>query len=328
MGIEWKLPERLQKTDGSTRRIGVEIELQGIEISRLAEITADVLGGTAERVSLAEYTIDIAQLGEFRVEVDFALLKELALEREKRTGDEGLMDFAVEMLGSASALLVPCEIVTPPIPMDSVGEPMEALVERLRSAGAKGTRDSVLYAFGVHLNIEPPEMDAETVRAYLRSFVLLYDWIVDEGQIDPTRRISPYIKPYADAYDVLIANPDYSADWPQLIADYLEHNPTRDRAMDMLPMFSEVDESRVRNTVDDPLIKPRPAFHYRLPNCCVDEPEWSIALPWQRWMRVEQLAGDGETLEDCMRAFIADRSRMLWKVDRRWIRDVTKWLND
>ena len=330
MHDDWKLPEALEKADGSPRRVGIEIEMQGIDIADLADLTAEVLGGTVERVSSAEYNVKVQDTGEFRVEVDFALLKELASDREENIekGGAGLMDFAVDLLGGASAMLVPCEIVTPPIPMPSIPEPLDALVQRLRAEGAKGTRQSMLYAFGVHLNVEPPDLDADTVLAYLRAFVCLYDWIVEDSDVDLTRQISPYIRPYSRDYDLLVSDRDYDPDWPQFIDDYLEHNPTRDRALDMLPLFAHVDAQRVKAVVDDPLIKARPAFHYRLANCCIDEDGWSVARPWNRWAQIEQLAADRDRLAACLQAFATDRERALRSLDKRWAQEVSRWLAD
>lgn len=330
MGDAWKLPDTLEKADGAARRVGIEIELQGLDIADLADLTAEVLGGSVERVSSAEYNVDVPDVGEFRVEVDFALLKELASEREENVekGSAGLMDFAVDLLGGASAMLVPCEIVTPPIPMRSMAAPMDDLVERLRAAGGKGTRLSVLYAFGVHLNVEPPDLEADTVLAYLRAFVSLYDWIVVNSDVDLTRQISPYIRPYPRDYDLLIANPDYGPSWANLIDDYLEHNPTRDRALDMLPLFAHNDAERVKAAVDDPLVKARPAFHYRLANSCIDEDGWSVARPWNRWVQIERLASDRDKLAACLQAFAEDRGRALRTLDKRWADEVMQWLVD
>jgi hypothetical protein len=330
MAHRWKLPGAIGKTDGDPRRVGIEIELQGIDVAELAELTADVLAGTVERVSSAEYDVEAPDIGEFRVEVDFALLKQLASDRELRADEDGagLLDLAVDLLGDASTTLVPCEIVTPPMAMQSMAAPMDKLVERLRAAGAKGTRQSMLYAFGVHLNVEPPNLDVGTTLAYLRAFVCLYDWIVEDGDVDLTRQITPYIRRYEQGYDLLVANPEYSPDWSQLIDDYLEYNPTRDRALDMLPLFAHVDGERVAARVDDPLIKARPAFHYRLANSCIDEDGWSIALPWNRWMQIEYLAGDRDRLADCLRAFAEDRERMLHNLDNRWAKEVRQWLVD
>ena len=330
MAADWLLPERIETAEGRPRRVGIEIELAGIDVSELATLTGDTLGGDVERVSAVEFNVAVPEFGDFRVEVDFKLLKDLARSREERidTDEEGLADYAVDLLGDASAILVPCEIVTPPLPMPRMTEPMDQLVENLRNAGAKGTRQSVLYAFGVHLNVEPPDLEADTVLRYLRAFVCLYDWIVEDGEVDASRQLSPYIRRYDKDYELLVANPEYAPEWPQLIDDYLEHNPTRDRALDMLPMFAEIDEARVRAVVDDPLIKARPAFHYRLANSCIDEDDWSIALPWNRWMRIERLAADADALNACALAFAADRERMLRGLDKRWSEDVKEWLLD
>lgn len=330
MAADWLLPDRIEKADGGPRRVGVELELSGIAVDELASLTAETLGGTVERVSSVEFNVAVPRFDDFRVEVDLKLLKDLAREREARIdeGDKSLMDFAVDLLDGASAILVPCEIVTPPLPIRELAEPLDLLVQRLREAGAEGTQRSFLYAFGVHLNVEPPDLEASTIVDYLRAFVCLYDWIVHEGEVDASRQMSPFIRRYDKAYELLVADPDYKPGWSQLIDDYLAHNPTRDRAMDMLPMFAAIDEARVRNVVDDPLIKARPAFHYRLANSCVDEDEWSIAAPWNHWMRIERLALDPDALSTCGIAFAEDRGRVLRGVDKRWLHEVRQWLLD
>ena len=325
---QWLMPEAECKADGTPRRVGIEIELSGIDVESLATLTADTLGGELERVSSAEFDVAVPDHGDYRVEVDFKLLKDLAREQESSLDENAIMNLGIEALGEASSLVVPCEIVSPPIPVHELAEPMDALVDALREAGARGTRRSFVYAFGVHLNIEPPDMQAETIAAYLQAFVCLYDWILDEGQVDLSRRMTPYIDPYPKDYDLLITGADYRPDWPSLISDYLSHNPTRDRAMDMLPMFASVDEERVRDATDDPLIKARPAFHYRLANSCVDEDGWSIAHPWNRWMQVERLAADRERLALVCAAFRTERQRILQKIDKRWVSKVKAWLDD
>jgi len=328
MSQSWDMPELLKKPDGEPRQVGIEIEFQGIEIGALAELVASTLGASLERVSSAEFNAVVDDVGSYRIEVDFALLKELALQREQRTDSDSLRDLAVELLDSASAGLVPCEVVTPPLPMRTVAEPMDALTEALRDAGAIGTHGSMLYAFGVHLNVEPPTLDADTVLRYLRAFVCLYDWIVAEDAVDLTRQLSPYIRPFGRDYDLLVADPDYAPTFETMIDDYLAHNPTRDRALDMLPLFSHIDESRVQRIVDDPLVNARPAFHYRLSNCCIDEPHWSIAKPWNLWVVLERLANDTERLNDVATAFIADRDRMMRAFDNRWVDALRERLKD
>lgn len=306
------------RADGRERLVGVEIELQGVAVEEIADITADVVGGDVRHESQVEFHIDTPD-GDYRVEVDFLLLQRLAQEK-------GDADAVVDLLGKLSAALVPCEIVTPPLPMRRLPENLDALVERLRAAGAAGTRQSVFYAFGVHLNVEPPTLDADTITRYLRAFICLYDYIVHDGRTDLSRRITPFIDRYPRDYELLVADPGYAPDSDALIEDYLRYNPTRDRALDLLPILSELDETAVQAVVDDPLVKKRPAFHYRLANSCIDEPGWSIASPWNRWVWIDELANDEQALSDCAGAYTEDRRRLLRGFDQQWLEKVQQWL--
>ena len=100
-----------------------------------------------------------------------------------------------------------------------------------------------------------------------------------------------------------------------------ERHDYRERGAGVDQPFHEIGE-----VVDDDLIKPRPAFHYRLANCCVDDPDWSIAEPWRRWLKIEALALDRERLVDCCNAFLKDRQRTLGRFDNQWREEVQQWL--
>jgi hypothetical protein len=120
---------------------------------------------------------------------------------------------------------------------------------------------------------------------------------MERTAVDFTRRISPYINPFPAAYARLVLAPDYPADAGRLIDDYIAHNPTRNRPLDMLPVLAHLDERRVMERVEDPhLVKGRPAFHYRLPNCMVNEPGWTLAREWNAWVDVERLAADPDRI--------------------------------
>ena len=107
---------------------------------------------------------------------------------------------------------------------------------------------------------------------------------------------------------------------------YLEHNATRNRALDLLPLLAEMDEARVRARVNDPLIKPRPAYHYRLPNCSIERTTWSLAEAWNLWVVVEQVAESGAELDELGRHF-RDAHRPLLGVSRSgWVEHVEGWL--
>lgn len=324
----WSMPATTTKSDGSPRRVGVEFELQGIPVDMLARLVALTLRGDIETVSKAEYLVHVPEQGSYRVEVDYAQLKKRAREmHETADGDESALDkLTVDAMATVSSAIVPCEVVAPPLPMEGLSKPLQTLTDAIRDAGGKGTSHSFLFAFGLHLNVEPPDLEAETIAAYMKAFVCLFDWIVWQGEVDWARRITPYIKRYPLDYDLKLIDPDYWPDRDTLLVDYLGSNATRNRALDMLPLFSDLNPAAVQIAVDDDLVKPRPAFHYRLANCAIDDPDWSIADPWGRWLQIEQLANDRDALNECCTAYRADRDRLLHRVDNTWRETVTNWL--
>ena len=324
----WPMPAITTKPDGTARQVGVEFEFQGIAVDMLARIIALTLRGEVETVSEAEYLVHVPEQGTYRVEVDFALLKERAKEKQRAgNSDEALVEnLATDALSAVSSLVVPCEVVSPPLPMLEFSKPMQTLTDAIRDAGGKGTGHSLFYAFGLHLNVEPPDTDAATITAYMKAFACLYDWIVWQGDVDWARRITPYIQRYSADYDLQLCDPEYWPDVDTLLADYLHANPTRNRAMDMLPLFSELNSAVVATAVDDDLVKARPAFHYRLANCAIDDPNWSISEPWGRWLQIEHLASDRDALNECCEAYCQIRDQMLHRFDTSWREKVSKWL--
>lgn len=325
---QWPMPETKVKEDGSPRQVGVEFELQGIAVDMLARLTALTLRGDVETVSEAEYLICVPEQGNYRVEVDYALLKQMARERqEANDNDQTLLEeLATDALSAVSSVIVPCEVVSPPLPIEGFAQPMQSLTDAIRDAGGKGTGHSLFYAFGLHLNVEPPDTGAQTIAAYMKAFTCLYDWIVWQGEVDWVRRMTPYIKRYPAEYDLKLTDPEYWPDMDTLIVDYLASNASRNRALDMLPMFAEINPAAVRLAVDDDLIKPRPAFHYRLANCAVDEPDWSVAEPWSRWLQIEHLANDRDALAACCEEYRSHREGLLQRVDDGWHETTVKWI--
>lgn len=320
------MPATTHKPDDKPRQVGIEIELQGIPVDQLARLVKDTLGGSVRELSRSEYEVDVPDQGTYRIEVDYALLKDMAKQEAENPEDDSSRTLAIDALDAVSALLVPCEIVSPPLAMHTIGEPMDAIVNAVRDAGANGTRKSLVYAFGVHLNVEPRDMQAATVLSYMQAFVCLFDWLVWAGKVDMSRRVTPYINSFPRDYQSLIIAPDYQPDFAGLIADYLQFNATRNRALDMLPLFSSVDEKTISTTVDDDRVNARPAFHYRLANSCVDEPGWSIAEPWGRWVKIEQLAADEEQLATLCGEMLADSERVLHPLDSQWRERVQRWV--
>ena len=321
------LPPWQHTASGDDRRIGVELEFSGIGIETITRLLKQHLGGSIEPISQYEYELQDTDFGTFRVELDFDYLKRAG--REQRDVDDSfdLDRIPDELLGLIARRVVPFEVVTPPIPLPALPE-LQAVITSLREQGALGTRRSPIYAFGLHMNPELPDSKASTLLAYLQAFVCLFPWLLKRSEVDWSRRIAPYIDKFGSDYVRHIVAADYAPDRETLIDDYLEFNPTRNRALDMLPAFANVDEKRVRDVVDSNLIKPRPALHYRLPNCLIDEDGWNLDTPWQHWLQVEHLAANDDTRHDMMAAFLDHLDDPISKLLDDWTKRTESWLVD
>lgn len=281
----WPAPPRKAKPDGSARRVGVEIEFAAIPVQSAADAICETLGGEVRYDTPHHATVSGTRLGEFGVEVDTRFAKQ-AIENEQLAA---VRDKLIEI----AQAVVPVEIVGPPLAW-SDSAPLDDLVASLRRRGAEGTREGLLYAFGVQLNIEPPDMRVETLVATLQAFCLLRDWLRLEIEVDGLRRLAAFESPYPSSYCARILRADYAPDETGLIDDYLRFNPARDRELDCLPILATLDEARTRRGAPDQKINARPAWHYRLPNADFSDPQWSIGLEWSRWLRIERLAEDHE----------------------------------
>jgi hypothetical protein len=292
----FQLPPVVHNSRGEVRRAGFELEYAGLSIGPSARIIQETLGGHVTDLSTFNQRVQ-TPLGEFSVEIDTSFLKDKQYEKPLRAlgfdPDKNDVTWLEKFLLEAASTVVPIEISAPAIRIDHL-DPLDDLRARLNRAGAKGTRASLFYAFGMHINpeIADPNNPA-TYRDHLRAVILLMPWLREAGQIDLTRRMTPYINPFPSDYARLILQPNYEPDIARLIDDYLNHNPTRNRPLDLTPAFALIDRDRLVQHVEEMhLVKPRPTFHYRLPNCMIDEPGWTLASEWNRWVVIERLAKD------------------------------------
>ena len=304
---EFVLPPLVHNARGEVRKAGFELEYSGVDITQSAAIVRKVFGGEHLVESTFGHKVR-TRYGDFQVEIDTAFLKDKEYERALRAvgvdPDAINARWIEEALLSTLGVIVPTEIASPAMPITELGL-LDELRRCLKEAGANGTRKSVFYAFGMHINPEVPSEEPGVLLDYLRAFVLLYPRLRREGEIDWTRELVPYIRPFPEEYVKLILRDDYPATAERLIEDYLEHNPTRNRPLDMLPVFVQIDRETVMNNVEEgKLVKGRPAFHYRLPNCMVDEEGWTLAAEWNRWVEVERLANDVERLRAMARGYL------------------------
>ena len=321
----WPLPQHSQTTEDKMRRLGVEIEFTGMEISDIVDTIISLYGGKAEAVSDYEINVVDTSLGKFGVELDFSYIKRISRERHESADNNDLEELAEAIVGAIAKQLVPFEVVAPPIAMDELWQ-LETLFQKLRDSDAQGTHASAKNAFGLQLNPEMPDCSADTIRDYLRAFLCLYDWLKMRCDVDFSRRLTSYVDPFGKDYVRLLLRADYAPDINQLIDDYLEYNPTRNRALDMLPLFSHIDDERLRRTVSDDRVKARPTLHYRLPNSLIDDSQWGLIHPYRDWLQVDNLAMDKRRLDMVCRGYRKYLDNPTANLFTNWANSVSRWL--
>lgn len=321
-----KMPEILNTTAGKERRVGVEIELSGLGYEQLVNLAAELLGGKAVLESRYVSKLE-TPLGSFVIELDSDPVKELALEDERLPQSiRELGGHAMEVIDAAAERIVPLEIVSPPMRFSQL-EHIEVLVDSLRKAGALGSRDAIYFAFGLQLNPELPNLEPATLVRYYQAFTALYDWLKARHQLDISRKFTTYIEPWSTRYTDLLMADDYAPDQHQMMVDYLDTNPTRNRALDLLPLFAHLDKPLLDQYVEDPRIKSRPTLHYRLPDCDIDNPEWHFSSVWNDWVVVEQLANHAGDLAELRALFRESRKISLRNLTHSWQVASEKWLS-
>lgn len=322
-----RMPDIMTTREGAPRRVGVEIEISGLGYEELVALTARLLEGTASHGGRYVSKID-TPLGEFTVELDSDPIKDLDLKDERIP--ESLRELgghAMEVIDFAAERLVPLEIVSPPVAFDQL-ETIESLSDHLREAGAVGSREAILYAFGLQLNPELPDLDADTLRRYLQTFAALYDWLKGRHQLDFSRKLTTYIEPWSSRYvDRLVAE-DYSPDVEGLMRDYLDENPTRNRALDLLPLFAHLDADLLAEYVEDPRIKSRPTLHYRLPDCDIDNPRWHFSSVWNDWVILEQIVSQPAQQRELNDLFRESRTLSFRNLTSTWRTRCHQWLEN
>jgi hypothetical protein len=283
------LPPCPTSPSGEPRRVGAEIEYTGPGCFETAELVRELFGGSIEQCDDHRYEVTGGRLGDFRIELDMTV----AHPKEEESSSLAPVRSAI---GSVGSLVMPFEIVTPPVRIEELGA-IEELVRRLRMLGARGTERSPLYAFGLHLNPEVASFKADRLVDVMKAFALLAPWLRSVVGVDLSRRLAPFIQPWPETYVGRLVDPGYRPDLPELIEDYLAANPTRNRELDLFPLFAHLDRDRVLPRDMLGLVKPRPTWHYRLPDSRVDRTDWGIVADWNRWIAVERLAADRERLD-------------------------------
>ncbi|MFM2043108.1 MAG: hypothetical protein RLY86_1684, partial [Pseudomonadota bacterium] len=231
------LPPEPLTPDGKDRRVGVEIEYAGVPVAEVAGLVQRIFGGTVVVEDGHRRIIRDTDLGDFTVELDWrlahgapALAPPLALPLDR------VPDALRERVGDVGSLVMPFEIVCPPIPLARIGE-LDRLVDHLRRRGGKGTEARFFYAFGLHFNVEVGRRDVTALLHLLRAYLLLSPWLRDQLGVALARRVAPFVHRFPDGYADLVLAPGYAPDLTGLILDYISWNPSRNRELDLYPLF-------------------------------------------------------------------------------------------
>jgi hypothetical protein len=324
------LPEP-KNEEGLPRKVGFELEFAGLKIKEAGEQIQELFGGKIKKQHRYEYTVCGTEIGDFQVELDARILKKMAGSElfgdwELDIDENVIKDSIGDIVDKLARAVIPLEVVMPPLPYNEI-EVLERLRSKLQERKAEGTESSWMHAFGLHINIEVPNLQTDTLLRYLRSFFVLYPWLIEELDIDISRRISPFIDHFPDRYVEMVLSPSYQPTVDHLISDYLQFSSTRNRPLDMMPIFAMLDEDQVSDALGDEKNSPRPTFHYRLPNSRIEDPGWTFRDEWNRWLEVEKLAANQEMLRKLSELYLLRKGETFLAFKKEWAQ-TTKILLD
>jgi len=278
---------------GDERLTGVEVEFAGLTEADAAHILANALHGRARQTDGHDWMVEDSDLGDIEVYRDAGW----------RKSSHVVLREAGLRLGRD---VIPVELVTKPLDRAGLAK-LSSACDVLRDAGAEGSRQGVLYGFGVHLNVEISGEDAAGITRPLLAYALIEDWLRRAMPIDLSRRLLPFTAPYATSAVRALAGAGPDAPPREVMKIYLDRAADRNHGLDMLPLFAHLDAAAVEAaTGQAKALKARPAFHFRLPDCRIDEPEWSLAHEWERWRLVERVAHDRALLDTLVTAWLDD----------------------
>lgn len=333
----FKLPPVLQNSGGELRKVGFELEYAHVGIAESVAIIKELYGGETQASHRFSQKVTGTRLGDFNVEIDLQLLTEktyrhffekvgLKIE-ELHWGHVKLEDKLESLLENLMTRFFPYEVASPPVPITHISQ-LEPLREALFEHHAEGTEAFPTNAFGTHINIEIPDTETETILRYLRAFLLLYPWLLEVGETDFMRQnLTAFINPFPEAYILLVLHPAYHPDLETLVDDYHHHNPDRNRPLDLYPLFATLAPEQLQAFSNQGKVKARKAFHYRLPNSRVSSPDWSLALEWNNWVVVEELANNPTQLGEMAKAYRALKEETFIGFENKWAKQTEKWLS-
>ncbi|MBC3540279.1 amidoligase family protein [Rufibacter sediminis] len=325
-----------KNSEGEVRTVGFELEFANVGITECIDIVQQLYGGEVQWENRFSAKVVKTRLGDFSVEIDLKLLTEkqykpffeklnLDIEHTK-LGQETLEEKIDDALESVIKKVIPYEIGVPPLPFNQL-EQLEQLRQALYEHQAKGTEAFITNAFGTHINVELPDTEPATILRYIRAFLLLYPWLLEAGATDFARKnLTSFINPFPAEYNALVLNPSYAPNLEQLIEDYHQYNPDRNRPLDMYPLFAFLRKEQVNAFTNLGSVKARKTFHYRLPNSCVSDPDWTLAQEWNNWVVIEELANQPERITEMSREYLQLKKNTLMGFETKWCKQTEQWL--
>ncbi len=316
--------------------MGFELEFANVGINECIQIVQELYGGEVQWENRFSAKVVNTRLGDFSVEIDLKLLTEkqykpllekLNIDVEHtKLGQETLEEKIDDALESVIKKVIPYEIGVPPVPYNQLDQ-LEALRQSLYAHQAKGTEAFFTNAFGTHINVEIPDTEPATILRYIRAFLLLYPWLLEAGETDFARKnLTSFINPFPADYNALVLDPDYNPTLAQLIDDYHQYNPDRNRPLDMYPLFAFVNEQQVNQFTNLGSVKARKTFHYRLPNSCISDPDWTLAQEWNNWVVIEELASKPERITEMSKEYLHLKENTLLGFEGKWCKQTEQWL--
>ncbi|WP_207431016.1 amidoligase family protein [Sabulibacter ruber] len=322
--------------EGELRTVGFELEFANVGIEECLQIVQELYGGHVEWENRFSAKVVDTRIGKFSVEIDLKLLTEkqykpifekLGIDiQQVKLGASTLEERIDDTLENVIKKVIPYEIGVPPLPFNQL-EQLEDLRNALYEHHAKGTEAFFTNAFGTHINTEIPDTEPETILRYIRAFLLLYPWLLEAGETDFARKnLTTFINPFPAEYNQLVLNPSYAPDLDQLIEDYHQYNPDRNRPLDMYPLFAFVREEKINQFTNLGSVKPRKTFHYRLPNSCVSDPSWTLAQEWNNWVVIEELANNPARITQMSKEYLDMKEHTFIGFDSKWTKQTEQWL--
>ncbi|MDO9440598.1 MAG: amidoligase family protein [Beijerinckiaceae bacterium] len=275
--------------------VGVEVEFSGLSAREAAQALSRALGGVLHEEDAHAFALAGSRIGDLTIELDLRHVHPHRSAPGLKTMPAG---WPAALLGSLAKPVVPREAIFPPRPSNRLHE-IDLAIAALREAGARGDGVTAFDTLGLHFNIAARSLNIAAIRATTLAYARLDPLLRADIARGRTRLARRLASPYPDAYRLVLERAPPDQDVAEFIDDYLAHNPTRHRALDLLPLLLHLDGDRVRSRLPFEKIAPRPVYHWRLPVAHVGVAGWGLLEDWGRWLAVEaearRILGEGAT---------------------------------